>query len=531
MTPSAWSSLLILTVLWASGYSLSRLLLPGNRLARGDALLRFGIAPLLGCLLFAWLLYLPLAMGARWTWGYLGAVWCIHGGLALWAVQGVFRGWRRSLAAWEKASYSVRFSFLATVVILLSTAVPAATGGLWGYDARAIHGLKAKVLAEQGTLNEADFRDVHRLHFQPDYPLLVPIIESQVFMLAGYEQDQGLLLLFWGFVVSIGCLWASWLLSLDGTQGAWLVPVFMLTPWLGSFAEGGGVSGSVDVVLVTYLLAGGIGVARALTAGNQRYAAMGGLAFAGTMLVKQEGTLWAALAMISMVITWVWTRQRWTISRPLSISVNSEADGEPHSGEKDDASWAIPRKILLTTFGIMAAMVLPVFLLLQWTHGDIPQSPLYRSYSHALSWGWLITCGSRVPQIVQFAAAEFVNNVWGFGWGGLAFALVLKRRYRLTGEVLFLRILAGIAVACYIAIFLVTPYPLLYHLFTAFRRLMFHAYPLAILILAEQLCATRLTHQLGWVLWGGKRPRQPSGNAPSCDKARTSSETVLDKAA
>ncbi|MGQ9914586.1 MAG: hypothetical protein ACUVQQ_09600 [Thermogutta sp.] len=502
MIASVWCAFAVLIVLGLSGYPLARLLLPKGERPTSQSLLRLGLSLPLGSLLFAALFYLPLVLGKRWTAAYCLGVWAFQTGLAVVAVRLFLRGHRRWMAAWSNAPPTVKLAISAVVVILLSAATVAANLGLQGYDARAIYALKAKILAEQGTLSHTDFRDIHRLHFHPGYPLLVPILESPIFRLCGNASDQGLPLLFWGFHVTIALLLSSHFVRHQPTAAGWLTFLFILTPWFWKFSEGAGLSGSADIVFAAYLLAAAVCGARMLNEDGFRYALSCGLALAGALAVKQEGVLWCGLILLSLSSTWIvaWRRNR--LAMPPCSKDHAVAGG------RSTVLGVGFRWLPLAKLGIVALTVLPMFLLLRLTHGDIPRSPLYRSYLQALSWEWAVHCVGRIPQIAAFTFSECVNNVWGFGWGALLLSLLLKRRYPVSAETVFLRLLTILGVTSYLAVFLVTPYPLTYHLFTAFRRLMFHVYPLILLVLAEQWYATGIIEEWGRVFClGGNRTR------------------------
>lgn len=502
MIASVWCAFAVLIVLWLSGYPLARLLLPKGERPTSQTLLWLGLSLPLGSLLFAALLYLPLVLGKRWTAAYCLGVWAFQTGLAVVAIRLLLLGRRRWMAAWSNATPAAKLAIAAVAVILLSAAMVAANLGLQGYDARAIYALKAKILAEQGTLSHADFRDIHRLHFHPNYPLLVPILESPIFQLCGNAGDQGLPLLFWGFLVTIALLFASHFVRHQPTAAGWLTFLFILTPWFWKFSEGAGLSGSADTVFAAYLLAAAVCGARMLSEDGFRYALSCGLALASTLAAKQEGVLWSGLILLSLSLTWIvaWRRNRHAM---LPCSKNHALASERSTVLGVGFRWQPLAKL-----GIVALTVLPMFLLLRLTHGDIPRSPLYRSYFQALSWEWVVQCVGRIPQIAAFAFSECVNNVWGFGWGALLLSLLLKRRCPVSAETMFLRLLTILGVTSYLAVFFVTPYPLTYHLFTAFRRLMFHVYPLALLVLAEQWQATGIIEEWGRVFcFGGNRTR------------------------
>lgn len=502
MIASVWCAFAVVIVLWLSGYPLARLLLPRGERPTADSLLRVGMSLPLGSLLFVVLLYLPLALGARWTAGYCLGVWVFHAGLALVTIRLFIWARRRWLAAWSDATSAVKMATAAVGVILLTAATVAANLGLQGYDARAIYGLKAKILAEQGILSEEDFCDIHRLHFNPGYPLLVPILESPIFQLCGNAGDQGLPLLFCGFLAAIALLFASHFVRYQPIAAGWLTFVFLLTPWFWKFSEGAGLSGSADIVFAAYLLSAAVCGARMLSEDGFRYSLPCGLALGGALAVKQEGALWSGLILVSFGLTWFIARRR---NRHAMLPRSEEETADP---EKSMGLAVALCRQPIAKLGMVALMVLPMFLLLRLTHGDIPRAPLYRSYFQTLSWEWAVHCVGRIPQIARFAASECVNNVWGFGWGALLLSLLLKRRYPVSTETTFLRLLTILGVGSYLAVFFVTPYPLTYHLFTAFRRLMFHVYPLALLVLGEQWLASGILEEWGRVFcFGGNRTR------------------------
>ncbi len=508
MNHSVWCTAAVLLVLWLSGYPLARLLLPDGGRRAAEAWFKGGASLLLGCLLFVGLLYFPSALGTRWSTAFWAAVWVVHVGLALGAVWLLIGDRRRWSGVLLNTTRSTGVAAVVTGMILLSAAAVGGNLGLLGYDARAIYGLKAKVLAEQRTVGGDDFRDVHRLHFMPGYPLLVPILEAQVFLCSGYSKDEGLPLLFWGFLTVIAFLWASCATRYEPSAAGWLTFFCVLTPWLWKFSEGAGLSGSADIVLAAYLAAAAICAADVSSGADGRYALLCGLMLAGAMAVKQEGTLWSGLVLTTLALTRFTTRRR---SRDASQrSGSNEACVFGNSASVGAGFHRHP----LVDFGLVLLPIVIMFVLLRLTHGDIPRSPLYRSYLAALSWDWLTHCVGRVPQIASFAASECVNNVWGFGWGVLLLSLLPKRRYPLSTEAMFLRLLTMLGAASYLAVFVVTPYPLTYHLFTAFRRLMFHLYPLAMLVLLEQLTATSVVADLGRIFRLRSPPREDRVGRP-----------------
>jgi hypothetical protein len=81
-------------------------------------------------------------------------------------------GWLSDLPMWGR---------LLAVVALPAALFYCCRTGLTGYDARSIYALKARVLYDAGTIRGEDFQDIQRVHFNPSYPLLLPLLEAQIY--------------------------------------------------------------------------------------------------------------------------------------------------------------------------------------------------------------------------------------------------------------------------------------------------------------------------------------------------------------
>jgi hypothetical protein len=78
----------------------------------------------------------------------------------------------------------------------------------------------------------------------------------------------------------------------------------------------------------------------------------------------------------------------------------------------------------------------------------------------------------------------------------LAGLILLRRRSRLPPRAFFWRATVGLVLCADLLIFVVSPFHLFWNLATAFNRLLLQLYPLALLMLAEQVAAS------GW--FGGR---------------------------
>lgn len=377
---------------------------------------------------------------------------------------------------------------------MLLMAVAASAVDIWGYDARAIYGLKAKLLADQMSVFGPDFCDPYRAHFWNNYPLLVPLLEAQVFFwrngVAGMLSvplwyDVGLPIIFWGFVTALVLLAALEVERRSPGWGLWVGYLLALVPMVWHWTEGSGLSGSADLVLATLILAAVLSLARGFFdqhARNRRELLLAGLFLAGTMLTKQEGKLATGLIILALIVTWFWSRRL----RGVGVRMRT----------------GLGRR--LTGLGMVLVIVLATGGLLWWIHGAMPLPPYARPYTAALRWDWLSHLGERPLVLATFAADNLVKNHWGMLWVVLGLSLCLRRGEPLSPEFFLVRLTALFLIFAYFAIFLVTPYPLLYQLHSAFARLMLHALPLALLVACEQLQAA------GWP-GGSQRPLASSG--------------------
>lgn len=457
---AAWPLLLA-----CAGYALASFL----RRGKTRRLPRLSEAFLLGCVLVTLVAYVWLACFGRitlaaWTAGTLLLLIAAGWGVCLaWCDRGDHRRvWRRR---WRAAPAAVCL-MLATFAVM---AVYAGNAGLSRYDARAIYGLKAKVLADGGSVWGEDFMDVHRAHFHPDYPLLVPLLEAEVFALRGDGDDLGVLFLSLGFVAALVGIIVAAAERWGRRRAIWWGVAVLAIPLVHGVGEGAGLSGSADLPLAALLAAGLLSLVEAVDKRSHWAAIRAGIFLAGAVLTKQEAFLWL-----------------------LGVAA---AGGASLLFRRGSESQAIARPVLRAAAGSLVVL-LPVVGLLALVHGPMPDSPYYRSYTAALDPAWLVQLEGRPAHVAGFALGELVNQAWGYVWILVVGVLCLRRRQPMNRHTLFLRALLVVMALGYTTIFIVTPYQIDYHLHTAFRRLWVQMLPVAVLVAAEQLWATGWTSEL-----------------------------------
>jgi hypothetical protein len=342
------------------------------------------------------------------------------------------------------------------------------------FDARSIYGLKARLLYDGVSLNGEDFRDLDRVHFNANYPLMLPLLEATLFSAQGSQQDFGMQLLFAAFVLACASVLVDEIRRFEPPHRAALWGCcFLLMPLALMPNEGAGLSGSADFALAAFVTAGVIAMGRWLAKPCWRAAVLAGLMSGAAILTKQEGSIWLAALCAALVIV--------VLLRRIRVPLRS-----------------------LTTVGCTLGIAGGCALITLINRRGIPASPYIRGYADALHWNWLVHVWQRPLFILRFAIKQLTaTSMFNFIWPFLAGALLLLRRPQRPAAVSLWRCTALLIAIAYFAIFTITPLHLEYQLRTAFYRLALHVLPLLTLIGAEQLTAAGLSRQLEWIFNAG----------------------------
>jgi hypothetical protein len=446
--------------------------------------LSLGWAFLLGAAIVGLALHTPLAVDGRIT--HLSFLLVAEVGLGAWCWLGIVC-WRRPrrprLFAWV-ADLPLAGK-LALGIALAPAVLHSARSELTGYDARSIYALKARLLYDSGTVRGEDFQDVTRVNFNPTYPLLLPLLEAEMDWAEQSYDAPGIKFLFLGFALAMASIYAGAAKRFD-TSGfvATSALLFLLTPILLCCFEGAGLSGSADLPLAAFLFGGVLELSRWLTRPSWRAAASAGVLLGAAALTKSEGMLWiagcgGALAIVLLVRSRsVWPR----------------------------AATMLPA----------VAIVCGAITLGAEAHRGMPNSPYYPSYAAALHWQWLKLLADRPWPVLVYVSEElFRVRFWNLIWPCLFAALCVLRRGRLAAEVWLWRLTAAGMAAAYLTVLVVTPLHLRYQLLTSTTRLMLHLYPLAVLIMSEQLAASGWSRQLTDIFRPEPALEPPAANRPT----------------
>jgi hypothetical protein len=195
-----------------------------------------------------------------------------------------------------------------------------------------------------------------------------------------------------------------------------------------------------------------------------RAAASAGLLLGAAALTKMEGAIWiagcgGAIAIVLLV-------------------------------RRSEVRWR-----LATTLPAVGAIALAL-VLGRAVHRGLPDSPYYPSYLAAVDWQWLKQLANRPWTVIVYVAQEFVRlRSWNLIWPAVLGAVLFLKRGRIPPEARFWRLTAVAIALAYFGVLVLTPLHLYYQLYTSTTRLLLHIYPLAVLIMSEQLAASGWSRQ------------------------------------
>jgi len=384
---------------------------------------------------------------------------------------------------WRRLMQPQTTGLIVVGVVLLAAFGHTLRSDFRAYDARAIYALKARILYDGAKLHGEDFCDELRLNFHPTYPLLVPLAEAQVFWVQGGYESPGARCLFAAFVAALVLVFLGEVRRHEsqGWAAAWTV-LLLLTPMVSGAAEGAGLSGSVDLPLACFLLAAQVEIGRWLDRPGWKPALSAGLMLGAAVLTKQEGILWVAVCGLGLAALAATRRLR------------------------------LERRHVFTGMAA-AAMLAAAVLLHKAAHWGMHESAYYRPYLAAMDPQWLSQLAGRPAAVLGHTLKEILLRGWNLVWLPIVASLFLVRRGPLLPRVWFWRASALLACAAYAAIFAITPLQTDFHLVTTFARLALHYFPLAMLVMAEQLAAAGWTEEIS-TLWRRGRAGGDAEQAP-----------------
>jgi hypothetical protein len=342
------------------------------------------------------------------------------------------------------------FLFLALGMEILSCFVRAGSTPSMTFDAAGIWGYKAKQIYLSQGIPASELGNTHFPIYHADYPLLIPLNQAFLYFFLGGFNDFAAKLLFAGFYLSTLVLFYSFSARVVPARLPRLMLTFLLasTPYFSDQAT----NGYADLPLAYFFFCSVILLFQWSQSPSLIFAVLSALyaGFAG--ITKNEG-LMLAIVMIP-ILMFAWLRL---------------------SGERRAQTKIIH---LFWFVAILAGTLLP-WLIIRQQIGFMNDLINSRTFAQ-LGIEKLRRLG---PILWQYQKIIFGLRNWNLSWILVLGCLTLGWRRWFRSEAMYLLLPAGLGLAGYTVVFMISTYDLQWHLSTAASRLFLHFLPLAFFFL------------------------------------------------
>ena len=316
------------------------------------------------------------------------------------------------------------------------------------YDAVSNWGLKAKAIFLAGRIPESFLRNPNYEVFHPDYPLLVPLLESYVYRCTGDLREVSAKIVFpLYFFGCLAILMATLRRAGQSRRGCLLFGFLLVSvPYFSEQAT----NGYADVVVSFYFGGGSLYLYLWQTKGTRLFLALSAVLTGCAALTKNEGLVLVGIHLV------------WLAAVLLSRS-----------------GIALRRRLvsLGIYFWILAAVVMPWYLFKNslGLRNDVINSEVVAG----LNWSSFSRVG---PILYHLQTQVFGPKNWNLVWILLCAAVVLRHRILLRPPAVFVLSAMGLTLAAYMSVYLITPYTIppfdvTWHLRTSASRLLLHLLP------------------------------------------------------
>jgi hypothetical protein len=323
------------------------------------------------------------------------------------------------------------------------------------YDAVSNWGLKAKAIFLAGSIPESFLQNPNYQVFHPDYPLLVPLLESYVYRFVGDLREPSVKVVFPLFLAGCVVVLFSVLRRAGQTRRGCLLFSFLLVsiPYFSEQAT----NGYADVVVSFYFGAASLYLYLWQTTGRGLFLAVSALLTGCAALTKNEGVVLCGIHLV------------WLAAVLLSRS-------------------GIAFRNKLASLGIylciLAAVLMPWYLFkdsLGLRNDLINREAL----TAGLSWNSLNRVG---PILYHLQTQVFGPKNWNLVWILLCVAVGLRRDVLWRSPAVFVLCAMGWTLVAYMSVYLITPYTIppfdvTWHLRTSASRLLLHLLPQVVFLI------------------------------------------------
>ncbi len=357
------------------------------------------------------------------------------------------------LRATEYPRLNLTETILLTVILanLLLIFIDALSLPMNSWDAIAIWSFKAKILYREPIRYSAYFSDPTKSYSHPDYPLLVPFIQSYIYRFLGSVDDRLARIIFpCFFLFLLLSVYSAVTNSASRKYGLFFTALLATAPCVVSDSS----SGYVDVALAFYYFSMAAYLYLWMKKGSTEYIVLSALFSALAVCTKNEGM--GLFLVGSAVIV-------------LFNIVNLKKDNL-----KQLACY------LATALAVMSP----------WLIFRRQITVIQEDYFSRLSLPIILHNAERIRVILTSFIREFINvNTWNVLWLIAALVILLSFRHVLRAPVVYLLLLLVMHLGMYILIYVITPWNIEVLIPSTLTRLLIHVAPVAMLLSSELVIA------------------------------------------
>jgi hypothetical protein len=322
------------------------------------------------------------------------------------------------------------------------------------YDAVSNWGLKAKAIFLAGRIPESFLRNSNYEVFHPDYPLLVPLLESYVYRCLGDLREASAKVVFPLYLVGCVAIVMATLRRTGQTRRSCLLFAFLLVsvPYFLEQAT----NGYADLVVSFYVGAGSLYLYLWQVKGTGLFLILSALLTSCAALTKNEG-------LVSVGIHLVW----------LAVVLLSRS--------------GIALRTRLASLGIYFCILATV--LMPWYLFKTSLGLRNDVINSEVAAGLKLNSFSRVgPILYHLQTQVFGPKNWNLVWILLCAAIGLRHRSLLRSPAMFVLCAMSLTLVAYMSVYLITPYTIppfdvTWHLRTSASRLLLHLLPQAVFLI------------------------------------------------
>lgn len=339
--------------------------------------------------------------------------------------------------------------FLAIILLcLLAISINALLTPITSWDARAIWGLKGKFIYYEKTIYRASFFDPDYVHVHPNYPLLIPFLESFFSEIIGNWDARAIKIMFLLFYLSlILAFYSAQRRVFPRSHCLMFTSILALLPCYQEYAG----SGHADVPLSFYYAVGAIYLLSWMKEGEHRRLLVSSLFLSFGAFAKNEGLALAGILAFVLII--------FSLFNCKSM---------------DKRKW-----LAVVVFLGVLIIIVSGWL---YTRHTLPRFE-DEAYPSRLKLRIIRQGMGRISEIVRGIIREFLRlENWSLFWPLVLLSLILARKVKLQRPEKYLLLILGLNISLYIFVYMITPWRVQELLEISVTRLLMHLAPLSLIL-------------------------------------------------